>query len=123
MFNLKPKQRHYNLWKQTGLAAVPLVLAVIAYPFLPAKIYLPTSISGMTPWGIRSNIFIYPIFCLVLWFMAWLFIFFNRLYEKNLTVNRQAYKPLEMYYIWASWVLDVLAILMVLIQLVVTMVH
>jgi len=121
--NFTPKLRHYNLWKQTGLAGIPLLLAVIAYPVLPAKIFVPTSIAGMTSWGIRSNIFIYPLFCLALWFMAWLFIFFNRLYEKNLQTTRQAYKPLENYYIWGSWVLDALAGLMVLIQIFVTIIH
>ncbi|MFC6180812.1 hypothetical protein [Lactiplantibacillus daowaiensis] len=123
MSNFKLKLRHYNLWKQTGLALIPLFLAVIAYPVLPAKIFVPTSVSGLSQWGIRSNIFVYPLFCLALWLMAWAFIFFNRLYEKNLTVNHQAYKPLENYYIWGSWVLDALAAFMVLLQIFVSILH
>jgi len=121
--NFKPKLRHYNLWKQTGLALIPLLLAVIAYPVLPAKIFVPTSISGIAPWGIRSNIFVYPLFCFALWLLAWAFIYFNRLYEKNLKVTHQAYKPLENYYIWGCWVLDGLAVVMVLIEIFVTVMH
>lgn len=83
MFNVKDEHGHYNLWRQTGLALLPLLLAIIAYPLLPNRVYVPTAVTSLTPWGIKSNIFIYPVFCLILWFFIWLFIFFNRLYEKS----------------------------------------
>lgn len=120
MFNIKDEHGHYNLWGQTILALVPLLLAVIAYPLLPGKVYVPTAVTSLESWGIKSNIFIYPVFCLILWFFIWLFVFFNRLYEKNLKVTRQKYRPMENYYIWSGWVLDILAALMVLVQIIVS---
>ena len=80
MFNVKDEHGHYNLWRQTGLALLPLLLAIIAYPLLPNRVYVPTAVTSLTPWGIKSNIFIYPVFCLILWFFIWLFIFFNRFF-------------------------------------------
>ena len=120
MFNVKDEHGHYNLWRQTGLALLPLLLAIIAYPLLPNRVYVRTAVTSLTPWGIKSNIFIYPVFCLILWFFIWLFIFFNRLYEKNLKVTRQKYRPMENYYVWSSWVLDILATLMVVVQILVS---
>lgn len=121
MFSLKNEHGRYNLWRQTVLAGIPLFLAIIAYPGLPSKIYVPTAMASLSPWGIRSNIFIYPIFCLILWAFIWAFIFFNRLYEKNLKVTKQAYRPLESYYVWGSWVIDLLASGMVLLQVFVSL--
>jgi len=123
MYKSKSRQDQYNLWRQTGWALAPLLLAIIAYPLLPARVYIPTAMASLEPWGVKGNIFIYPVFCLILWFFIWLFVFFNRLYEKNLKVTRQKYQPLESYYIWGSWILDGLATVMVLIQVVVTVSH
>ncbi|WP_047998540.1 hypothetical protein [Lactiplantibacillus herbarum] len=123
MFSIKNVHGHYSLLRQTGLAAIPMLLAIIAYPLLPARVYVPTALASLEPWGIKGNIFIYPVFCLILWFFIWLFVFFNRLYEKNLKVNRQEYNPLESYYIWGSWILDGLATVMVLIQIIVSVTH
>lgn len=123
MFNLKHEHGKYNLWKQTGLAFIPLVVALIAFPMLPNRVYVPTAMASLSPWGVRGNVFIYPVFCLILWLLAWAFIFFNRLYEKNLKITRQSYRPLETYYIWGSWIIDLAATVMVLIQVAVTLTH
>lgn len=120
MFSIRNEHGRYNLWRQTGLALIPLVVALIAYPLLPSRVYIPTAMASLAPWGVKGNIFIYPVFCLILWFFIWAFIFFNRLYEKNLKVTHQTYHPLENYYIWGGWILDVLATLMVVVQIVIS---
>jgi hypothetical protein len=51
MFNVKDEHGHYNLWRQTGLALLPLLLAIIAYPLLPNRVYMPTAVTSLTPWG------------------------------------------------------------------------
>lgn len=53
MFNVKDEHGHYNLWRQTGLALLPLLLAIIAYPLLPNRVYVPTAVTSLTPWGSR----------------------------------------------------------------------
>lgn len=111
-----------NNFKVTILNSVlsfsPLVLALIVYPFLPDKIFVPSSVSGMQQVGTKNNIFVFPIFCIVAWLVCWFFIKINRIRERNdKRVTNNQVRSIENYYVWGSWGVDLIGFLAVLCQL------
>jgi len=117
------KTKKYNLKKHTLYALIPLLVSFLIYPFLPNRIFVPVATADLSPWGIRSNIFVYPLFGLLLWLGILAFVYFNRLRERNLDNIHESYKPLEGYYILGGWIIIVLTTLMVLIESLVTLLH
>lgn len=117
------KTKHYNLKKHTIYALIPLLVSFLIYPFLPSKIYVPAATADLSPWGIKSNIFVYPLFGLLLWLGILAFIYFNRLRERNLDNIHESYRPLEGYYILGEWIIIVLTTLMVLVEFLVTLMN
>lgn len=101
----------------TLFAFIPLLFASILYAFLPDKIFVPSSVSGMQQFGTKNNIFVFPIFCILSWIVCWFFIRINRIRERNdKKVEKVHVKSIESYYVLASWVVDVIAFLAVLCQ-------
>ncbi|APX71632.1 hypothetical protein M5C72_00310 [Companilactobacillus allii] len=117
------KTKHYNLKKQTLYALIPLLVSFLIYPLLPDKIYVPTATTDLSPWGIKSNIFVYPLFGLILWLGILAFIYFNRLRERNLDNIHESYRPLESYYILGEKIIIVLTTAMVFVEFIVTLLN
>ncbi|MBU7562903.1 hypothetical protein NVV78_05080 [Pediococcus ethanolidurans] len=95
----------------------PLILALIIYPFLPNKIFVPSSVSGMQQVGAKNNIFVFPMFCIIAWLVCWFFIKINRIRERNYKhIENNQVRSIENYYVWASWGVDLIGFLAVLCQ-------
>jgi hypothetical protein len=101
----------------TVFAFIPLFCAAVFYKFLPEKIPVPSSIAGMGQWGEKGNVFVFPIFCIIAWFVCWIFIKVNRIREHNEEkLNNRPIRSIETYYVWASWAVDIISLLAVLYQ-------
>lgn len=109
-----------SLVSNSILALVPLFIAFILYFFLPSSINIPTLVSSGYTTGPKSSIFVFPIFCIVIWIANVAFILLNRLREKNYSNIGTNFTPLEKYYVWASWVIDIFFSILVIFQAVIS---